>query len=236
MTTRTARVRLLFPNPNLTLSPGMFVNVTLQVPLGNQIVIPVSGVLQSGTRQIVFVDRGAGNLEPRDVQLGPQAGDQFIVLKGLKAGERIVTSANFLIDSESQLQAAIGSFAPPPPGADALSARGTLATQATTQVQFSSQPAEPRKGSNLFRVKLTSADGTPVTGAEVRVRSYLPAMPQMGMASMNVVTSLSEKGAGIYEGQANLDSDGTWQRTVTAMKSGAVLATRKLSPGDEGKK
>jgi hypothetical protein len=53
---------------------------------------------------------------------------------------------------------------------------------------------------------------------------------------MNVVTSLSEKGAGIYEGQANLDSDGTWQRTVTAMKSGAVLATRKLSPGDEGKK
>jgi Cu(I)/Ag(I) efflux system membrane fusion protein/cobalt-zinc-cadmium efflux system membrane fusion protein len=235
-TTRTARVRLLFSNPNLTLSPGMFVNVTLQVPLGNQLVIPVSGVLQSGTRQIVFVDRGAGNLEPRDVQLGPQAGDQFIVLKGLKAGERIVTSANFLIDSESQLQAAIGSFAPPPPGADALSARGTLATQATTQVQFSSQPAEPRKGSNLFRVKLTSADGTPVTGAEVRVRSYLPAMPQMGMASMNVVTSLSEKGAGIYEGQANLDSDGTWQRTVTAMKSGAVLATRKLSPGDEGKK
>src|SRR5450631_4132249 len=117
MTTRTARVRLLFSNPNLTLSPGMFVNVTLEVPLGNQLVIPVSGVLQSGTRQIVFVDRGAGYLEPREVQLGPQAGDQYNVLKGLKAGERIVTSANFLIDSESQLQAAIGSFGPPPPGA-----------------------------------------------------------------------------------------------------------------------
>lgn len=122
MTTRTARVRLLFRNPNLTLSPGMYVNVVVQVPLGNQLVIPVSGVLQSGTRQIVFVDRGAGYLDPRDVQLGPQAGDQYIVLKGLKVGERIVTSANFLIDSESQLQAAIGSFSPPPPGVGAAAA------------------------------------------------------------------------------------------------------------------
>ncbi len=236
MTTRTARVRLLFPNPNLTLSPGMFVNVTLQVPLGNQLVIPVSGVLQSGTRQIVFVDRGAGNLEPRDVQLGPQAGDQFIVLKGLKAGERIVTSANFLIDSESQLQAAIGSFAPPPPGAGAASAMSSPATQATTQVQFSAEPAAPRKGSNLYRIKLTAADGTPVTGAQVSVRSYLPGMPDMGMAAMNVVTSLSEKGGGMYEGQANLESDGTWQLTVTAIKGGAVLLTKQLSPNAEGGK
>jgi Cu(I)/Ag(I) efflux system membrane fusion protein/cobalt-zinc-cadmium efflux system membrane fusion protein len=236
MTTRTARVRLLFSNPNLTLSPGMFVNVTLQVPLGNQLVIPVSGVLQSGTRQIVFVDRGAGNLEPRDVQLGPQAGDQFIVLKGLKAGERIVTSANFLIDSESQLQAAIGSFAPPPPGAGAASAMSSPATQATTQVQFSAEPAAQRKGSNLYRVKLMSADGTLVTGAQVSVRSYLPGMPDMGMAAMNVVTSLSEKGGGVYEGQANLESDGTWQLTVTAIKAGAVLVTKKLSPSGEGGK
>jgi RND family efflux transporter MFP subunit len=236
MTTRTVRVRLLFSNPNLTLSPGMFVNVTLQVALGNQLVIPVSGVLQSGTRQIVFVDRGAGNLEPRDVQLGPQAGDQFIVLKGLQAGERIVTSANFLIDSESQLQAAIGSFAPPPPGAGAASAMSSPATQTTTQVQFSAEPAAPRKGSNLYRVKLTSADGTPVTGAQVSVRSYLPGMPDMGMAAMNVVTSLSEKGGGMYEGQANLESDGTWQRTVTAIKGGTVLLTKQLSPNAEGGK
>ena len=236
MTTRTARVRLLFSNPNLTLSPGMFVNVTLQVPLGSQLVIPVSGVLQSGTRQIVFVDRGAGNLEPRDVQLGPQAGEQFIVLKGLKAGERIVTSANFLIYSESQLQAAIGSFAPPSPEAGRASTMNGPATQATTQVQFSSEPVTPRKGTNLYRVKLTSADGTPVTGAQVSVRSYLPGMPEMGMAAMNVVTSLSEKGGGMYEGQANLESDGTWRLTVTAIKGGVVLLTKQLSPNAEGGK
>jgi Cu(I)/Ag(I) efflux system membrane fusion protein/cobalt-zinc-cadmium efflux system membrane fusion protein len=234
MTTRTARVRLLFSNPNLTLSPGMFVNVTLQVPLGNQLVIPVSGVLQSGTRQIVFVDRGAGYLEPRDVQLGSRAGDQFMVLKGLKAGERIVTSANFLIDSESQLQAAIGSFTPPPPGAGAAASMNTPTAQSAAQIEFSTDPSTPRKGTNLYRVKLAGADGVPVAGAQVSVRSYMPGMPEMGMAAMNVVTPLSEKGGGIYEGQLTLESGGTWKLTVTAVKNGAVLATKQLSLNAEG--
>jgi Cu(I)/Ag(I) efflux system membrane fusion protein/cobalt-zinc-cadmium efflux system membrane fusion protein len=234
MTTRTARVRLVFSNPNLTLSPGMFVNVTLRVLLGNQLVIPVSGVLQSGTRQIVFVDRGAGYLEPRDVQLGPQAGDQYIVLKGLKAGERIVTSANFLIDSESQLQAAIGSFIPPPPGAGAAAAMNAPTAQSAAQIEFATEPSTPRKGTNLYRVKLTGGDGASVTGAQVSVHSHMPGMPQMGMAAMNVVTPLNEKGGGIYESQVNLDSGGTWQLTITAVKNGAVLATKQLSLNAEG--
>jgi RND family efflux transporter MFP subunit len=234
LTTRTARVRLVFSNPNLTLTPGMYVNVTLQVPLGNQLVIPVSGVLQSGTRQIVFVDRGEGYLEPRDVQLGAQAGDQYIVLKGLKAKERIVTSANFLIDSESQLQAAIGSFVPPPPGAGAAASVNGQGAQPAAAIEFSTEPATPRKGTNLYRVKLTASDGSPITGAQVSVRSYMPGMPQMGMAAMNVVTPLTEKGSGIYEGQVNLDSGGTWQLTITAAKNGAALATKKLSLNAEG--
>jgi RND family efflux transporter MFP subunit len=234
MATRTARVRLVFSNPNLTLTPGMFVNVTLQVPLGNQLVIPVSGVLQSGTRQIVFVDKGDGYLEPRNVQLGAQAGDQFIVLSGLKVGERIVTSANFLIDSESQLQAAIGSFVPPPPGAGAAAAMNGPGTQSAAAIEFSTDPATPRKGTNLYRVKLTASDGSPITGAQVSVRSYMPGMPQMGMAAMNVVTPLTEKGNGTYESQVNLDSGGTWQLTVTAVKNGAALANKKLSLNAEG--
>src|SRR6266478_2981532 len=121
METRTAKVRIVFPNPALELKPGMFVNVSLKVPMGKQLVVPASAALQSGTRQIVFVDRGDGYLEPREVQLGGRAGDDFVVLKGLKEDERVVTSANFLIDSESQLQAALGSFVPPPPGAGAAS-------------------------------------------------------------------------------------------------------------------
>ncbi|HEV2489412.1 MAG TPA: efflux RND transporter periplasmic adaptor subunit [Candidatus Acidoferrales bacterium] len=232
--TRTARVRLVFQNLNLTLKPGMFVNVTVKVPLGDQLVIPVSGVLQSGTRQIVFVDNGGGYLEPRDVQLGSQAGDDYIVLKGLKAGERIITSANFLIDSESQLQAAIGSFTPPPPGAGAAAAMNTPASQPAAQIEFTTEPSTPHKGTNVYRVKLTTADGAPLTGAQVSVRSYMPAMPQMGMAAINVVTPLNEKGGGIYEGQATLESGGTWQITITATKNGAVITTTRLSMNAEG--
>jgi Cu(I)/Ag(I) efflux system membrane fusion protein/cobalt-zinc-cadmium efflux system membrane fusion protein len=88
MTTRTVRVRLIFANSGMKLTPGMFVNVTLQAPMGRQLVIPASGLFQSGTRQMVFVDHGEGYLEPREVELGPRAGDEFIVLKGLKGGER----------------------------------------------------------------------------------------------------------------------------------------------------
>src|SRR5258706_7345562 len=123
--TRTAKVRIVSSNSDLQLKPGMFVNVALKVPMGRQLVIPASGVLQSGIRQIAFVERSDGYLEPREVELGPRIGDDFIVLKGLKEGENIVTSANFLIDSESQLQAALGSFVPPPPGAGAASAVNT---------------------------------------------------------------------------------------------------------------
>jgi len=234
MTTRTARARLVFSNSRMALSPGMFVNVSLQVNLGKQLTIPVSGVLQSGTRQIVFVDRGNGHLEPREVQLGPQANDEYIVLKGLQAGERIVTSANFLIDSESQLQAAIGSYAAPPPGAPATAPMDNSTTHTTVQIDFSSEPQTPQKGKNLYRVRLFAIDGAPIPGAQVSVRSYMAGMPEMGMAAMNVVTSLNEKGNGVYEGRVTLESGGTWKVTITALKNGAALATKQISLQAQG--
>ncbi len=233
-TTRTVRVRLVFANPGLLLKPGMFVNVTVGVPLGRQLAIPTPGVLQTGTRSIVFVDRGGGYLEPREVELGPQAGDEFVVRKGLKAGERIVTSANFLIDSESQLQAAIGTFVPPPPGAGAAASMNVPAAQAEVQVEFSTEPSPPHKGSNSFRVKLTGSGGSPVTGAQVTVQNFMTAMPEMGMAAMSGNTSLAEKGNGIYEAKANLDSGGTWRITITVMKDGKSIATKQLSVNAEG--
>ena len=121
-TTRTISVRFVFNNPGLALKPGMYVNVSISVPLGRRLVIPASGVLHSGTRDITFIDRGDGYLEPRQIEVGPRLDDHVVVLTGLKAGERIVTSANFLVDSESQLQAAMGSFTPPPPGAGVAAA------------------------------------------------------------------------------------------------------------------
>jgi Cu(I)/Ag(I) efflux system membrane fusion protein/cobalt-zinc-cadmium efflux system membrane fusion protein len=230
MDTRTAKVRVVFSNAGLQLKPGMFVNVSLKVPMGTQLVIPASGVLQSGTREIAFVERSDGYIEPREVQLGPRVGDDFIVLKGLKAGEQIVTSANFLIDSESQLQAALGSFVPPPPGVGAASAMN--APQGN--VELSSDPTTPRKGSNVFRVKLTDASGAPISGAEVSVTFFMAAMPAMGMAAMRTPVTLSDKGNGLYQGSGQLESGGTWQVTILAKKNGQLIATKQLSVNATG--
>jgi RND family efflux transporter MFP subunit len=230
MDTRTAKVRVVFSNPGLQLKPGMFVNVILKAPMGSQLVVPATGVLQSGTREIAFVQRGDGYIEPREVQLGSRVGDDFIVLKGLKAGEQIVTSANFLIDSESQLQAAPGSFVPPPPGAGPASASNAP----PGNVELNSDPNPPHKGGNVFRVKLTDTNGTPVTGADVAVTFFMPAMPAMGMAAMRVPLTLSDKGNGLYEGSGQLDSGGTWQVTILAKKNGQLIATKQLSVNATG--
>ena len=223
--TRTAKVRVVFSNPRLQLKPGMFVNVSLKVPMGVQLVIPASGVLQSGTRAIAFVERSDGYIEPREVQLGTRVADDFIVLKGLQVDEQIIISANFLIDSESQLQAALGSFFPPPPGASTAS----VANASRGNVELSSDPTTPRKGSNVFRVKLTDASGAPIAGAEVTVTFFMPAMPAMGMASMRMPVTLSDKGNGIYEGSGQLENGGTWQVTILAKKNGQPIATKQLS-------
>jgi len=228
--TRTARVRMLFGNPGLQLKPGMFVNVSLEAPLGRQVAIPASAVLQSGTRQIVFVSRGDGYLEPREVQLGARSGDDFIVLKGLAAGDQVVTSALFLVDSESELQAALGSFAPPPPGAGAAAAVNTPGGN----VELSSEPDPPQKGNNIFRVKLTDAAGAPITGAEISVTFFMSAMPSMGMSAMRIAVTLAEKGNGTYEGAAKLESGGTWQVTILARKNGQTIANRKQSVNSVG--
>jgi Cu(I)/Ag(I) efflux system membrane fusion protein/cobalt-zinc-cadmium efflux system membrane fusion protein len=208
----------------------MFVKVSLKVPMGNQIVIPATGVLQSGTREIAFVERSDGYIEPREVQLGSRVGDDFVVLKGLQVGEQVVTSANFLIDSESQLQAALGSFVPPPPGAGAAST--TNAPQGN--VQLSSDPNPPQKGGNVFHVKLTDASGAPISGAEVSVTFFMPAMPAMGMASMRTPVTFSDKGNGLYEGSGELKSGGTWQVTILARKNGQLIATKQLSVNATG--
>jgi RND family efflux transporter MFP subunit len=225
MVTRTARVRVVLANPNLALTPGMFVNVTFQIPMGTQLVIPASGALQSGTRQVVFVDHGEGNLEPREVVLGPMVNEQYVVLKGLKAGERIVTSANFLLDSESQLQAALGTYVPPPPGAGTAAA----ATSALASIEFSSTPAPPQKGANNFQVKLTGTEGKPITNAEVTATFFTSGMPEMGMAAKREEFRLAEKSAGIYAGAGNLPSGGNWKVTIVARKDGQVVANKQLT-------
>lgn len=223
--TRTLQVRLTVPNEGLSLKPGMFVNVRLVLPLGRQLLVPVSAVLQGGTRQVVFVSRGQGTFDPRDVQLGTRTDEGFVVIKGLQAGDVVATSASFLIDSESQLQAAAGAYAPPPPGA------GTEMNSNAPQVsaELTTAPNPPRKGKNTVQVKLTSADGKPVAGAKVTVRFHMSAMPEMGMAEMNSATPLNEQGSGGYGGEVDLGSGGTWQVTISAEQGGKLILTKRMN-------
>lgn len=103
--TRTLRVRIELPNPGLLLKPDMFVDAEFRIPLARRITVPVEAVVDTGLKKTVFVDRGNGVLEPRTVETGERGGDRIEILKGLRAGERIVTSGNFLIDSETRLKA-----------------------------------------------------------------------------------------------------------------------------------
>lgn len=107
--TRTARVRMEFHNPGYLLKPGMFASVELQAELEpSALLVPNMAVLRSGEKNMVFVALDGGKFDPRTVTLGPRAeGDMYQVLSGLKEGERVVTSGQFMLDSESQLREAI---------------------------------------------------------------------------------------------------------------------------------
>ena len=105
--TRTVKVRLEVDNPGLALKPEMLVAVSLEAGRGRGLVVPESAVLDSGERRLVFLDRGEGRYEPREVTLGPKTTGGYEVLTGLVKGDRVITAGNFLLDSESSLKAAL---------------------------------------------------------------------------------------------------------------------------------
>ena len=111
---RTAKVRIDIPNPDFKLRPAMYVNAELGMDMGEGLTIPVSAVMPTGTRNVVFINKGEGKLEPRIVQLGSKYGESYEVQSGLREGEQVVASANFLIDAESKVQQALNEFEPSP--------------------------------------------------------------------------------------------------------------------------
>lgn len=231
--TRTARVRCSFANPERLLKLGMYVAVAITPNLGRGTVIPDSGVFRTGTHNVVFVDRGDGYLTPTEVELGAHLDHSFQVLKGLQAGERIVSSANFLIDSESQLEAASGTFVPPPPGVSA--AAGQPGAQSPgVSIDLATNPSPPAHGKNKLTVILKEQTGKPLAGAQVAVTFYMAAMPSMGMAAQKAQANLTDDGDGTYRGSIDLQSGGTWQVTVVATKDGQAIAGKQLNVSVSG--
>lgn len=110
MKTRTAKARLEFPNPDLSLLPEMYADVVIEAPIGERLAVPDSAVLRTGTSDVVFVSKGGGRMEIRAVELGAKAGGYYEVLGGLSDGELVVSRARFLIDSESKIQNAVASW------------------------------------------------------------------------------------------------------------------------------
>ena len=116
MATRTAKVRVEVANPDHRIKHEMFADVVIDAGAGDgdRLVVPISAVIDSGNRQVVLVERGDGRFEPRAVKLGQRGDGMIEITEGLKIGERVVTAANFLIDAESNLKAALQAFTAEP--------------------------------------------------------------------------------------------------------------------------
>lgn len=112
--TRTIKVRIEVDNAGGLLKPDMFTDVQLRTDMGTGLVVPDSAIIDTGDRKLVFLDRADGSLEPREVEVGVRIPEGYQVLRGLAKGDRVVTAANFLLDSESSLKAAISAILSPP--------------------------------------------------------------------------------------------------------------------------
>src|SRR6266478_1693769 len=219
---RTAQVRMEFANPNLSLKPEMFTNISMAVCLGRQVLVPQDAVMDTGTEQYVFIDKGDGYVQPRKVKVSAEAGERVGIEEGLKPGERVVTGANFVVDSESRLKGAFAGMGSP---SQAPAGTGTGPKQAISVEVL--DPKTAKTGMNAIRLLVKDAAAKPITGAQVDVGLF---MPQMGaMPPMSSKATLSESGNGIYTGQIEFQMAWTWQTTVTVRKNGSVIGVAQTN-------
>ena len=238
--TRTGRVRFELANPERQpLRPDMYGDVEMHVDLGERLVVPETAILDSGRRQLAFVDGGDGRLEPREVRLGQRFEGAVEVLEGLAAGERVVTSANFLVDSESRLQAAesmmgmMGALGMG--GVKMETARpmemgggggGGPEEKQVGDLRVAVSPArEPTGlGENTLHVRVRDATGAPVVGARV---SFTYTMDMPGMAIEEAAAR--DLGDGVYEGSARFTMGGPWSVVVQVERPGKPPVREKFT-------
>lgn len=221
-TTRTARVRLAIANRGARLRPGMFADVELAATRTRGLTVPADAVVDSGTRQFVFVSQGDGVFEPRRVEIGARTGGLVEITRGLKEGEQVASGATFFIDSESQLRAAMDGFEEPP---DLSAPQGAAAAYDLT---FRTDPDPPRNGDTMFVVTVKDAQGKAVPSLQVAVRLFMAPMPSMNMPAMRTDVTLVDAGDGEYHGHGNISMAGKWDVTVTASRDGLRVASRTL--------
>jgi Cu(I)/Ag(I) efflux system membrane fusion protein len=221
--TRTAKIRLEFPNREFILKPEMYANAEIEIDAGRKLAVPDEAVLDSGLRKVVFIDKGEGRYAPAEVKLGGKFDGYYEVLSGLSPGERIIASASFLLDSESRLTEAMGAMAgmaghgdmkgmetkaPPKAGPQEKKVQELTLTLAT-------QPEKPKAGDNVVRLKITDKSGQIVKDAQV---SFVFNMTMPGMVPSKGAGKLSKDG--FYETKTSLAMAGEWEVTVTIRRPG----------------
>jgi Cu(I)/Ag(I) efflux system membrane fusion protein len=227
--TRTVKVRLEHPNPGYKLKPEMYVNAEIKIPGGAQLSIPEEAVLDSGIRKIVFVDKGNGHFEAKEVKLGAKMEGYYQLQSGLKEGEKIAASSAFLLDSESRLSEAMGAMAGMPGMEGMKMDTPTKAGPMEKKVgdltlTLSTQPEKTKAGENTLRLRVTDKSGKPVTDSQVSFQ-YTMAMPGMVLSKAEAKHSKD----GFYETKANFGMAGQWDVTVSVRRPGQKEIQEKFT-------
>jgi Cu(I)/Ag(I) efflux system membrane fusion protein len=215
--TRTAKVRFEFPNPENKLKPGMYANVMIERDLGEKLSVTEDSVIDTGERKVVFIASGDGYFEPREIKVGQKADGYYEIMDGLREGEKVVRSAVFLIDSESRLKAALQSFGGSVEEPVAIDA-SKMSGKRDIKISLSTNPDPPRSGKTIFKFKLTNSEGEPITDAQVKFTIIMPAMP--GMPEMRSAGDAKHAGGGVYTGELNIPMSGSWTLAVGATVPG----------------
>ncbi|MEX0806908.1 MAG: efflux RND transporter periplasmic adaptor subunit [Candidatus Binatia bacterium] len=252
--TRTAKARLDVPNPGFKLKPDMYVNAEIKIDGGRHLAVPEEAVLNSGIRKMVFIDKGNGHFEPREVKLGAKMDGFYQIISGLDEGQKIVASSAFLLDSESRLAEAMGAMAGMPgmsmegmagmPGMEGMKGMedmkgmkmdspakaGPMEKKAgDLTLTLSTQPEKPKAGDNILRLKIADKSGNLVKDAQVAFQ-YTMNMPGMVLSKPEVKLSKD----GFYETKANMGMMGEWLVTVIVRRPGQkeLKETFKLLAAD----
>jgi membrane fusion protein, copper/silver efflux system len=230
--TRTAKVRLEFSNRDFILKPEMYANAEIEINAGRKLAVPDEAVLDSGLRKVVFLDKGEGRFAPAEVKVGNKFDGYYEILEGLSAGERILASASFLLDSESRLKEAMGAMAGMAGHGDMKGMATQAAPKAGPQekkvqdltLTLLTQPEKPKAGENVIRLKITNSAGQLIKDAQV---SFVFNMTMPGMVPSKGEGKLSQDG--FYETKTMLAMAGQWEVTVIVRRPAQKEIQEKFS-------
>jgi len=215
---RTTPVRIQMENPGTRLRPGMIVQTSFQLPIGNVLTVPQTSVIDTGMDKMVYVARENGVFERRSIHVGAPVKDRYPVVDGLKSGEKVVTIGAFLIDSQTRLTGGglTGMFG----GSKSFSDNAAPAGPANSafKMTFKIDPDPPQGAKdNTIHVVLVDAAGKPVSDAQVRLTFTMPAMPAMNMPQMQNGAELKWTGSD-YSGPIQIMMAGGWNVAVEARR------------------